>query len=47
MCGLPISSSPSITNFMLHGTSPVSFRNDSTAFMRVISSPLSSDEPLP
>ena len=47
MCALPVSSSPSITNFTLHGTSPVTFRNDVTALIRVINSPLSSDEPLP
>src|SRR5919112_2112458 len=45
--GLPISSSPSIKNLILHGTSPVCFRMHSTAFILVISSPLSSDDPLP
>ena len=47
MCSLPISSSPSITNFTLQGTSPVSSRNDLTAHTRVTSSPLSSAAPRP
>ena len=47
ICILPISSSPSTINLILHGTSPVSRRKYSTAFILVINSPLSSDEPLP
>src|SRR3712207_3607932 len=47
ICTLPTSSSPSTMNFTLQGTSPVFFRQYSTALMRVISSPLSSAEPLP
>ena len=47
MCALPVSSSPSITNFMLQGTSPVALRDASTALILVINSPLSSVAPLP
>ncbi len=44
---LPVSSSPSITNFMLQGTSLVVAKQASTALILVINSPLSSVEPLP
>ena len=47
MCALPVSSSPSITNFMLQGTSPVVLSCASTALILVISSPLSSVAPRP
>ena len=47
ICALPVSSSPSITNFILQGTSPVVLRHASTALILVISSSLSSVAPLP
>ena len=44
---LSIPSSPSTKNLTLHGTAPVIFKKYSTAFIRVISSPLSSAAPRP